>query len=45
MTKTMLAFERGGDATTVPLVMRSLLEQVLTIAHESRVVDDPMMRQ
>lgn len=45
VANAMLAFERGGDATTVPLVMRSLLEQVVTVARATGAVDDPVMRQ
>ena len=45
VTNAMLTFERGGDATTVPLVMRSLLEQVITVARDTGAADDPVMRQ
>ena len=35
----------GGDATTVPLVMRSLLDQVVTVARRTGAIDHPVTRQ
>jgi len=45
VTNALLAFERGGDATTVPLVMRSLLDNVVDIAREQNRLTDPVVRQ
>ena len=45
VTNELLAFERGGDATTVPLVIRSLFDEVVGIARKQGDTADPVLRQ
>ncbi len=45
VTNQLLMFERGGDATTVPLVMRSLLDRLVEVARDTGQSTDPMVRQ
>ncbi len=44
VTNALLAFERGGDATTVPLVVQALLDQVIEIAKHEDLLTDPVIR-
>ncbi|MCP5026383.1 MAG: acyl-CoA dehydrogenase [Actinomycetia bacterium] len=45
VTTQLLAFERGGDATTIPLVMRSLLDRLVRVAQEQGRSEDAVVRQ
>jgi alkylation response protein AidB-like acyl-CoA dehydrogenase len=45
VTNALLAFERGGDATTVPLIMRSLLDNVIELARQQDRLADRVVRQ
>ena len=45
VTTQLLAFERGGDATTVPLIMRALVDRLVDLAREKGVSSDPVVRQ
>ncbi|MGH1492700.1 MAG: acyl-CoA dehydrogenase family protein [Acidimicrobiales bacterium] len=45
VTTQLLEFERGGDATTVPLVMRALVDRVVDTAREKGRLSDPVVRQ
>ncbi|MGZ0216152.1 MAG: acyl-CoA dehydrogenase family protein [Acidimicrobiales bacterium] len=45
VTNELLAFERGGDATTVPLIIRSLFDSLQETACEQNRLADPLVRQ
>lgn len=45
VTNELLAFERGGDATTVPLIIRSLFNSLQETAREQNRLADPLVRQ
>jgi len=45
VTNELLAFERGGDATTVPLVIRSLFDNLIDAARGQNRTVDPVVRQ
>ncbi|MGI9598211.1 MAG: acyl-CoA dehydrogenase family protein [Acidimicrobiales bacterium] len=45
VTTQLLEFERGGDATTVPLVMRALVDRLIETAHQRGRSADPVVRQ
>lgn len=45
VTNELLAFERGGDATTVPLIIRSLFDSLQKTASEMGRLADPLVRQ
>jgi alkylation response protein AidB-like acyl-CoA dehydrogenase len=45
VTTQLLGFERGGDVTTVPIVMRSLFERLVDMAAARGRLDEPVVRQ
>ena len=45
VTNQLLAFERGGDATTVPLVIQSLVDKLIELARRRDRLADPVVRQ
>lgn len=45
VTNALLAFERGGDATTVPLILQSLMDRLTEMATEHGKTTDPVVRQ
>ncbi len=45
ITTQLLAYERGGDSTTVPLVVQAILDRLIETARERGRVADPLVRQ
>jgi alkylation response protein AidB-like acyl-CoA dehydrogenase len=45
VTNQLLEFERGGDATTVPLVVRALHDRLVETARRNGRLSDPVVRQ
>ena len=45
VTNQLLMFERGGDATTVPLVMQALVDRLLETARDQGCNGDAVVRQ
>ena len=45
VTTQLLGFERGGDATTIPLVIRALLDRLVATVEERGRSRDPVLRQ
>ncbi|MFT7602055.1 MAG: alkylation response protein AidB-like acyl-CoA dehydrogenase [Acidimicrobiales bacterium] len=44
VTNELLSFERGGDATTVPLVMQALLDKLIDNARTRGLTTNPIVR-
>ncbi len=45
ITTQLLAYERGGDSTTVPLVVQAIVDRVVETARERGRLADPVVRQ
>ncbi|MDA3038319.1 MAG: acyl-CoA dehydrogenase family protein [Actinomycetota bacterium] len=45
ITNQLLAYERGGDSTTIPLVVQAIVDRVIETAREHGRLADPVVRQ
>jgi alkylation response protein AidB-like acyl-CoA dehydrogenase len=45
VAKSLLGFERGEEAATMPIAFRAELDRLITLARARGAVDDPMIRQ
>lgn len=45
VTTQLLAYERGGDSTTIPLVVQAIVDRLIQTARERGRLTDPVVRQ